>query len=92
MISPCEVQRKYVQKKNSSTHFGMYDGALETKIDDTLEYEQDENVVRCKLVFDSINTYQINTLFKYIDAGYNILISNESDKKDITLTIYCYFQ
>ena len=47
MISPCEVQRKYVQKKNSSTHFGMYDGALETKIDDTLEYEQDENVVRC---------------------------------------------
>lgn len=34
---------------------------------------------------------RINTLFKYIDAGYDVMISNESDKNGATLTVYHYF-
>lgn len=60
-------------------------------IDDALKYDQGCNRVCCELVFDCLTTFDINTISKYIDAGYDIIISNESDKNDVTLIVYHYF-
>lgn len=46
------------------------------------------NRVHCDLVLHCLTTRSINTLFKYIDAGYDVMISNDCDENDITLTIY----
>lgn len=44
------------------------------------------------LVLHCLTTRSVNTLFKYIDAGYDVMISNDCDENDITLTIYHYFK
>lgn len=87
MISPSEVRSKHF-KNPSSEH---YSRTLEVMIDDALKYDPDCNRVRCELVFDYLTTLDINTLSKYISAGYDIIINNESDKNDVTLTVYHYF-
>lgn len=87
MILPNEVKRKSF--KNSDPE--NYSQTLEVKIDDALRYDSGKNRVHCDLVLHCLTTRSINTLFKYIDAGYDVMISN-CDENDITLTIYHYFK
>lgn len=49
-------------------------------------------IARIDLVLHCLTTRSVNTLFKYIDAGYDVMISNDCDENDITLTIYHYFK
>lgn len=66
---------------------------IEMKIDDALKYDLGKNRVHCDIALSCLTTYSINTLFKYIDAGYDVMISNdEPDKNGITLTVYHYFE
>lgn len=83
MILPNEVKRKSIQNSKLDT--------LEVKIDDALRYDSSKDRVHCDLALNCLTTYRINTLFKYIDAGYDVMISNESDKNGVTLTVYHYF-
>ena len=88
MITPNEVKRKSIQNSDPENYFHT----LEVRIDDALRYDPCKNRVHCALALHCLTTYSINTLFKYIDAGYDVMISNESNENnDITLTIYHYF-
>lgn len=87
MISPSEVKSKHFQNHSSE----YYSHSLEVMIDNALKYDLDFNCVRCRLVFKGLTTSDINIISKYIGAGYNVIISTESDKNDITLTIYHHF-
>lgn len=88
MITPNEVKRKSIQNSDPEN----YSHTLEVRIDDALRYDPCKNRVHCDLVLHCLTTYSINTLFKYMDAGYDVMISNESNENnDITLTIYHYF-
>lgn len=87
MILPNEIKKKSF--KNSDPE--NYSHTLEVKIDDALRYDSGKNRVHCDLVLHCLTTRSINTLFKYIDAGYDVMISND-DENDITLTIYHYFK
>lgn len=88
MITPNEVKRKSIQNSDPEN----YSHTLEVRIDDALRYDPCKNRVHCDLAIRCLTTYSISTLFKYIDAGYDVMISNESNENnDITLTIYHYF-
>lgn len=88
MITPNEVKRKSIQNSDPEN----YSHTLEVSIDNALRYDQCKNRVHCDLALNCLSTYSISTLFKYIDAGYDVMISNESNENnDITLTIYHYF-
>lgn len=88
MITPNEVKRKSIQNSDLEN----YSHTLEVSIDDALRYDPRKNRVHCDLALGCLTTYSITTLFKYIDAGYDVMISNESNENnDITLTIYHYF-
>lgn len=86
MILPNEIKKKSF--KNSDPE--NYSQTLELKIDDALRYDSDKNCVHCNLVLHCPTS--INTIFKYIDAGYDVMISNDCDENDITLPIYHYFK
>ena len=88
MILPNEVKKKSFKNSDSEN----YSQTLEVKIDDALRYDSGKNRVHCDLVLHCLATRSINTLFKYIDAGYDVMISNDCDENDITLTIYHYFK
>lgn len=86
MISPYEIKDRQ--------HNQSYNDPFELKIDKglTFRYDPRKNRVHCDLALGCLTTYSITTLFKYIDAGYDVMISNESNENnDITLTIYHYF-
>lgn len=84
MILPNEIKKKSF--KNSDPE--NYSQTLEAKIDDALRYDSGKNRVHCDLVLHCLTTRSINTLFKYIDAGYDVTISNDYE----TLTISHYFK
>ena len=87
MILPNEVKRKSLQNSNLEN----YSHTLEVKIDDALRYDSDKDRVHCDIALSCLTTYSVNTLFKYIDAGYDVMIRNEPDNTDVTLTVYHYF-
>lgn len=88
MISPNEVKRKSIQNSGPEN----YSHTLEVSIDDALRYDPYKNCVHCDIALSCLTTYDINTLFKYIDAEYDVMISNESNENnDMTLTIYHHF-
>ena len=87
MISPSEVKNKHFQNHSSE----YYSHTLEVMIDNTLKYDLNFNCVRCRLVLKGLATSDINIISKYIVSGYDVLISTESNKNDVTLTIYHYF-
>lgn len=87
MISPNEIKSKYFQNHSSE----YYSHTLEVMIDNALKYDLDFNCVRCRLIFKGLATSDINIISKYIASGYDVLISTEPDKNDVTLTIYHYF-
>jgi hypothetical protein len=88
MITPNEVKRKSIPNFDPEN----YSHTLEVRINDALRYDPCKNRVHCDLALSCLTTYSINTLFKYIDAGYDVMISNESNENnDITLTIYHHF-
>lgn len=88
MISLNEVKRKSIQNSDPKN----YSHTLEEMIDNALRYDPCKNRMYCDLVLHCLTTRSINTLFKYIDAGYDVMISNDCDENDITLTIYHYFK
>lgn len=89
MISPNELKRKSFRKSDPEN----YSQTLEGEIDNALKYEPSLNRAYCDLILGCLTTYKINTLFKYIDAGYDVMISNEPDNdNDVTLTVYHYFK
>lgn len=88
MITPNEVKRKSIQNSDPEN----YSHTFEERIDNALRYDPYKNRVYCDFTLSCLTTYRINTLFKYIDAGYDVMISNDSNENnDITLTIYHHF-
>lgn len=88
MIAPNGVKRKSRQNSDPEN----YSRSLEKRIDDALRYDPHNNRVYCDFALSCLTTYSINTLFKYIDAGYDVMISNDSNENnDITLTVYHHF-
>lgn len=88
MIAPNGVKRNSLQKSDPKN----YSRSLELMIDDALWYDPHHNRVYCDLALSCLTTHSINTLFKYIDAGYDVMISNDSNENnDITLTVYHHF-
>lgn len=87
MILPNEVKRKSLQHSDLEN----YSHTLEVKIDDALRYDSDKDRVHCDIALSCLTTYSVNTLFKYIDAGYDVMIRNEFNNNNVTLTVYHYF-